>query len=51
LAYVQVVRGQLDLNGKKLGAGDGAKIADEKELQFLAGEEAEFLLFDLPPQV
>lgn len=51
LAYVQVVRGQLDLNGKKLGAGDGAKIVDDSELQFLAGEEAEFLLFDLPPQV
>lgn len=51
LAYVQLVRGQLDLNGKKLGAGDGAKIADESELQFLASEEAEFLLFDLPPQV
>ena len=51
LAYVQVVRGQLDLNGNKLSAGDGAKIADESELQFLAGEEAEFLLFDLPPQV
>jgi redox-sensitive bicupin YhaK (pirin superfamily) len=51
LAYVQVVRGQLDLNGKKLSAGDGAKIADESDLQFLAVEEAEFLLFDLPPQV
>lgn len=49
LSYVQVVRGQLDLNGKKLSAGDGAKIADESELQFLAGEETEFLLFDLPP--
>lgn len=51
LAYVQVVRGQLDLNGKKLRAGDGAKIADESDLQFLADEETEFLLFDLPPQV
>jgi redox-sensitive bicupin YhaK (pirin superfamily) len=51
LAYVQMVRGQLTLNGKKMNAGDGAKIADESDLQFLAGEEAEFLLFDLPPQV
>jgi redox-sensitive bicupin YhaK (pirin superfamily) len=45
-----MVRGQLSLNGKNLSAGDGAKIADESELQFLAAEEAEFLLFDLPPQ-
>lgn len=51
LAYVQMVRGQLTLNGNKMNAGDGAKIADESDLQFLAGEEAEFLLFDLPPQV
>jgi redox-sensitive bicupin YhaK (pirin superfamily) len=49
-AFVQMVRGQLSLNGKNLSAGDGAKIADESELQFLAAEEAEFLLFDLPPQ-
>jgi redox-sensitive bicupin YhaK (pirin superfamily) len=51
LAYVQLTYGQLDLNGKKLSAGDGAKIANESELHFLAGEETEFLLFDLPPQV
>ena len=49
LAYVQLIRGQLEINGKTLNVGDGAKIADETELQFLAGEEAEFLLFDLPP--
>ena len=49
LAYVQLIRGQLEINGKTLNVGDGAKIADETELQFLAGEETEFLLFDLPP--
>jgi quercetin 2,3-dioxygenase len=49
LGYVQVVYGRLSLNGQALEAGDGAKIADESELQFLADEEAEFLLFDLPP--
>lgn len=49
LGYVQVIYGQLDINGKNVGAGDGAKIADETDLQFLASEEAEFLLFDLPP--
>ncbi len=51
LAYVQMVRGQLTLNGQNLAAGDGAKIADESQLHFLASEEAEFLLFDLPPAV
>ncbi|MBS1130337.1 MAG: Pirin, N-terminal [Proteobacteria bacterium] len=49
LAYVQVVSGQLSVNGQRLVAGDGAKIADETQLEFLAGEEAEILLFDLPP--
>ena len=49
LAYVQVVSGQLSINGQPLAAGDGAKIADETLLEFLAGEEAEILLFDLPP--
>ncbi|AXS78984.1 pirin family protein [Dechloromonas sp. HYN0024] len=49
LAYVQVIYGQLTLNGEALAAGDGAKIVDESTLKFLASEEAEFLLFDLPP--
>jgi redox-sensitive bicupin YhaK (pirin superfamily) len=49
LAYVQVISGQLSVNGQPLAAGDGAKIADETLLEFLAGEEAEILLFDLPP--
>jgi hypothetical protein len=49
LAYVHLVRGSLTLNGRSLAAGDGAKIASETTLQFVAGEEAEILLFDLPP--
>jgi len=49
LAYVHVIYGQLEINGKNANAGDGAKIADETDLKFLASEEAEFLLFDLPP--
>jgi redox-sensitive bicupin YhaK (pirin superfamily) len=44
-----MVYGRLEINGKTLAAGDGAKIADETGLEFVAGEEAEFLLFDLPP--
>ena len=48
-AYVHVVRGRLSLNGISLATGDGAKIADESRLLFLADEETEILLFDLPP--
>lgn len=49
LGYVQVVSGQFSINGQNMAAGDGAKIADETQLEFLAGEETEILLFDLPP--
>lgn len=49
LAYVQVICGELGINAKTLHAGDGAKIADESELKFMAAGETEFLLFDLPP--
>ena len=49
LAYVHVVSGRLAVNGVALAAGDGAKIAAESALHFLADEAAEILLFDLPP--
>ncbi|HLO62735.1 MAG TPA: pirin family protein [Azonexus sp.] len=49
LGYVHVVRGAVTLNGVALATGDGAKIADESELRFVADDEAEILLFDLPP--
>lgn len=49
LAYLHVVRGQLQLNGLTLRTGDGAKIADETELHLSAAEASEVLLFDLPP--
>jgi redox-sensitive bicupin YhaK (pirin superfamily) len=48
LAYVHLVRGELLLNGLPMRAGDGAKIASESALRFIAGEESEVLLFDLP---
>lgn len=51
LAYVHVVDGALSLNGLPLQAGDGAKIADENALHFLAEASAEILLFDLPPEL
>ena len=47
--YVQVARGNVVLNGKTLGEGDGAAVAEERELSFAGAAPvgAEFLLFDL----
>lgn len=45
-AWVQVVRGTIDLNGKALSAGDGAGISDEPAVH--VGGAGELLLFDLP---
>src|SRR2546429_1344407 len=46
-AYVQVARGSVTLNGKKLETGDGAAISEEKSLELAGVEKAEVLLFDL----
>jgi|SRR5690606_26413489 len=48
-AYIQVVRGRLDLNGQRLEAGDGARVEKETALRFENGDDAEILLFDLRP--
>jgi redox-sensitive bicupin YhaK (pirin superfamily) len=46
-AWVQVVRGAVDLGGQPLSAGDGAAVSDEAELALTAREAAEVLVFDL----
>ena len=46
-AWLQVAKGEVQLNGHTLHQGDGAAISDEKELKIKATEEAEVLLFDL----
>jgi hypothetical protein len=46
-AYVQVARGSVTLNGKRLDQGDGAAISDEKTLNLTGEKNAEVLLFDL----
>jgi hypothetical protein len=46
-AYVQVARGSVTLNGKKLETGDGAAISAEKHVELTGVDEAEVLLFDL----
>jgi redox-sensitive bicupin YhaK (pirin superfamily) len=46
-AYVQVARGSVTLNGKRLDEGDGAAISDEQAVQLAGLKDAEVLLFDL----
>lgn len=49
LAWLQVARGEADLNGHALHAGDGAAVRDEAELVIAArADGTEILLFDLP---
>ncbi len=47
-AFVQVISGDLDINGEALGSGDGAQIEGENTIAIAATADAEFLLFDLP---
>jgi len=47
-AWIQIVKGWLELNGETLKASDGAAISEENLLKIKALEnETEFLLFDL----
>ena len=46
--YVHVARGELSVNGHRLGAGDAAKFSGETEFSFERGVGAEVLAFDLP---
>lgn len=47
-AWVQIVKGELELNGETLKQGDGAAVSDENLLNFKSlADETEFLLFDL----
>lgn len=45
--WIQLIQGKLDLNGNSLQAGDAACIENINALRFAAGEDCEFLLFDL----
>lgn len=48
-AWLQVIRGEVTANGKKLSAGDAVAVEDEQELTVTAtgAENSEVLLFDL----
>jgi redox-sensitive bicupin YhaK (pirin superfamily) len=45
--WVQVIKGEINLAGQTLSAGDGAGIEDETKINITCKENAEFLLFDL----
>lgn len=47
-AWIQIVKGKVDLNGETLNASDGAAISEERLLEIKSlTDDAEFLLFDL----
>lgn len=48
-AYVHLVRGELDVNGSRLAAGDAARIEGEAVVTLSNGSDAEVLVFDLAP--
>jgi redox-sensitive bicupin YhaK (pirin superfamily) len=48
-AYVHLVRGELDVNGQHLRAGDAAVLADGSRIQLARAVDAEVLVFDLAP--
>jgi redox-sensitive bicupin YhaK (pirin superfamily) len=45
--YVHLVRGELEVNGQPLKAGDAAMLQDETRVQVRNGKQAEVLVFDL----
>jgi redox-sensitive bicupin YhaK (pirin superfamily) len=45
--YVHLVRGELEVNGQPLKAGDAALLQDETRVQVRNGKQAEVLVFDL----
>lgn len=46
-AWLQILRGAIELNGDTLTAGDGVAVSDEDSLVLTAQSDAEVMLFDL----
>lgn len=46
-AWVHVARGSVEVNGQRLGPGDGAALSDERTLTLAGGQGAEVIVFDL----
>jgi redox-sensitive bicupin YhaK (pirin superfamily) len=49
ITYVHLVRGELQVNGHALQAGDALTLKAERQLQLAHGQDAEVLVFDLAP--
>lgn len=47
--WIQVVRGEVDINGQKAGPSDAIAAWDESALVIKAAHDSEILVFDLPP--
>lgn len=47
-AWLQMVAGEIEVNGNKMGAGDGAAISEVQAIDISAKKGAEFILFNLP---
>lgn len=45
--FVQLIDGNITVNGRELSAGDGVQLQDERALQISASSDAEFLVFDM----
>ena len=45
--YVHVIRGEADVNGQRLGAGDAMKLEGAQRVRVGEARDAEILLFDL----
>ncbi len=48
-SYVHLIRGELEVNGQLLHAGDAVGLQAEPQLQLAQGKSAEVLVFDLAP--
>jgi len=48
--YVHLVRGEIEINGQRLSAGDAVLLDDEPGITVRAGRDAEVLVFDLAPR-
>ncbi|MEQ5575072.1 pirin family protein [Providencia huaxiensis] len=48
VVWIQVVKGDVEVNGQKATTSDGLAIWQETELSIKASEDSEILLFDLP---
>jgi redox-sensitive bicupin YhaK (pirin superfamily) len=46
-AYVHVARGEVEVNGRKLGSGDGLKVVAETSLKLAKAKNAEVIVFDM----